>query len=316
MKKISCLLMLLIIFICSGCQIIANNKTEKIDDPLTEEETNNEPLEPSVGNPEVEPTPDTKTEETTSEVVYDEAFDSLEGVDANDLSGLKYAFDTIGFNYMSHTYVYFNDLALSQVKDIFGMTFVSEQKAYFTENYVYRFTDSFSINTAYINRNNNVYSVSLSGDNLKDKLTSSVKESDLKLELENDNVYNTYFSLNSLNSEYVDNYGPLTVKYSDTYSIDYLGWTRVSENKYKCDRMEVIEDFISICAPSYPKEDGTYMTYKYVTVEIAPDKDTYLRIRLYANDTQTGKLDSSRLDKEGKPNWYLLFAEAYISKQP
>ena len=70
--------------------------------------------------------------------------------------------------------------------------------------------------------------------------------------------------------------------------------------------------------PSYPKQDGAYMTYKYVTVEINPNSETYLRIRLYANDTQGGKINYTFMSADENenplyPNWYLLLAEANIS---
>lgn len=304
MRKISYLLILFILVISCGCQLLPEKSPFVPKEEETEEPVTKDPLEPTVG--EV-PT------EKPIEPEYNEPADSVEGIDVSDLSKLKEAFDNVGYNYASETHVYFNSEAISQVYDLFGITFVSNQKACYTENYIYRYTDSFSINTAYINRNNNVYGVSLTGDSIKEKFTNEIKEDNLNKIYENDNLYNYYFSINSLNSEYVDTYGPTSIKYSNTLTIDYLGWTRIGENKYKCDRMEIFKNFISICAPSYPLEDGAYMTFSHVTVEIAPDADTYLRIRLYASETQTGKLISSHLDAVNKPNWYLLFAEAYIN---
>jgi hypothetical protein len=55
------------------------------------------------------------------------------------------------------------------------------------------------------------------------------------------------------------------------------------------------------------------MTFRYVTVELNPDNETQMRLRLYCSPTQSGKMISSHKDLENKPNWYLLFAEAYIS---
>ena len=52
------------------------------------------------------------------------------------------------------------------------------------------------------------------------------------------------------------------------------------------------------------------MTYKYITIEILEDGS--LCIRLYCSTTQSGKLIAEHKDKEGKPNWYMLFAEAKV----
>ena len=86
----------------------------------------------------------------------------------------------------------------------------------------------------------------------------------------------------------------------------------ISENKYKCDREEVLVDFMNLCAPGFTNE-GTYMTFRYVTVELNPDNQTEMRLRIYCSPTQSGKMITSHKDLENKPNWYLLFAEAYIS---
>ena len=54
------------------------------------------------------------------------------------------------------------------------------------------------------------------------------------------------------------------------------------------------------------------MTFRYLTVEINPNANDVLRIRLYSSPTQTGKLISSHVD-QNKPIWYLLFADCYVS---
>ena len=51
------------------------------------------------------------------------------------------------------------------------------------------------------------------------------------------------------------------------------------------------------------------MTFIKVSIELY--EDNTMRIRLYANTTQSGKLIDEHLD-ESKPNWYLLFSEATI----
>lgn len=256
-------------------------------------------------------TPGEATDINSSDVPYEEALDSLDGVDVTDLSLLKEALDSVGSNYTSKTHVYFNKLAVNRVNIILKTTFYCNQVTYYNENYIYRYSKDFVINKGYINLNNNIYNVSLTGTTLNDKLNSVINLDKKELLVENSSVTSNYFTLKELNSAYVDTYGPTTVVYTDTYSVDYAGWTRIGVNKFKCDRTEVIEDFIKLCVPGYGK-DGAYMTYRYVTVEVNPDNVHMLRLRLYASPTQVGKLIDSHIDKE-KPNWYLLFAEAYIS---
>ena len=118
------------------------------------------------------------------------------------------------------------------------------------------------------------------------------------------------FTLFDVNSTYVDTYGPTTVKYSSTYSVDYEGWTRIGENKYKCDRTEVVDHFRQLLTPGLSNE-GTYMTYKYVTVEV--NNDNTLRIRLYCSTTQSGKVIKEHKDIENKPQWYMLLSECIVS---
>ena len=118
------------------------------------------------------------------------------------------------------------------------------------------------------------------------------------------------FTLFDVNSSYVDTYGATTVKYSSSYSVDYEGWTRVAENKYKCDRTEVVEHFRELLTPGLSNQ-GTYMTYKYVTVEI--NQDGSLTIRLYCSTTQSGKVIAEHKDKDNKPQWYMLLSEATIT---
>jgi hypothetical protein len=303
-RKLSFLFLLLIITFCSSCGIVVGKKTE-----------NKVPADEPTKIPTIiEPTLEVPTEPApvvTEEVVYDEPADSLEGVDASDLSGLKGAFDSVGNVYSSKTLVYFNELAVGQVNDIYDTNFYCSLNSIYTNNYIYRYSNDFVINLGYVNYNNNVYTVSLDGSTIDEKYNSTVNVDNLVLALENGNVYDAFFSLKDLNSAYVDTYGPTTVEYSKDYIVDYAGWTRVSANKYKCDRKEVCKDFLAIVAPGF-SNSGTYMTFKYVTVEVNPTNDAYLRIRLYASPTQSGKLIDSHLD-ESKPNWYLLFAEAYIS---
>ena len=243
---------------------------------------------------------------------YNELPDSLEGVDINDLSALKAAFDSIGDNYLSKTKVYFNELALKRVDKIYNTNFYCNQTTIYDENYIYKYSNDFFIDSGYVNYNNSIYHASLEGVDLYSKLNSTINNDSMELLHDNKNIKDCYFTVGNMNSEYVDKYGPTTVKYTSTYTKEYLGWTRISANKYKCDREEVLLDFLSLCAPGFSNE-GTYMTFRYVTVELNPDNETQMRLRLYASPTQSGKMIASHKDLENKPNWYLLFAECYIS---
>ena len=52
-----------------------------------------------------------------------------------------------------------------------------------------------------------------------------------------------------------------------------------------------------------------------MTTELNPNGDNILRIRLYVSTTQSGKLIDFHNDSGNKPNWYMLFSEAYISQK-
>ena len=120
----------------------------------------------------------------------------------------------------------------------------------------------------------------------------------------------TKFTLFDVDSDYVDEYGPTTVKYSSSYSVDYDGWTRIGENKYKCDRTEVVEHFRELLTPGL-SNSGTYMTYKYITVQI--NDDGSLTIRLYCSTNQSGKVVKEHKDQINNPQWYMLLAEGTIT---
>lgn len=301
MKYMKILLLVLFCLICVSC-----NTTIKIPNGGVDTDIPNGGIDGGISN-----VPEVPSPVNPDDIPYEEAPDSLEGVDANDLSELKEALNKVGCNYSAKVKVYFNKLATNRVNIIYNTNFYNNQFMLFNENYIYRYSEDFVINTGYVNYNNSIYTVSLEGETLKDKLISTINKDAMELLHENSNVKDQYFALDELNSSYIDKYGPTTVKYTSSYSKDYLGWTRVSANKYKCDREEVLVDFMHLCAPGFSNE-GTYMTFRYVTVELNPDNENVLRLRLYASPTQIGKLIDSHTDEE-KPNWYLLFAEAYIS---
>ena len=245
---------------------------------------------------------------------YDEPVDSLEGVDEKDLSALKDRFDSITSNYTQETQVYFNKDAVKRVNSLYGVTFVQKSTTLFNENYTY-ISDDDSINdNGRLLKDNKIYDFKLKGKTLFEKVNSLVSDDDFT-ESESTSLNPNTLMLNTLSSEYIDTYGPTSVKYSSSLTIDYEGWTRVSENKYVCDRKEVCTDFSNILIPGYmdiTDKDAlfmsAYMTFKKVSVELYEDS---LRLRLYANSTQIGKLIDEHLNEE-TPNWYLLFAEATI----
>lgn len=298
MKKIGCLLLVLFCFLCASCSNIVPDYKENEETPV---------ITPG-GSPS--DNPDQPSYDILPEVEYNEAPDSVEGVDVTDLSGLKSAIDKVGNNYASMTKVYFNALAVERVIYNYKKPFYCQVTSLYNKNYVYQYNQTFEHNVGYVNYNNNIYTVSLNGVDLPTKLNSNIDKNAMTLFTENKSISDQFFTLDELNSSYVDKYGPTTIVYTKDYSVDYLGWTRIGENKYKCDRPEVIEDFLNICSPGFDN-GGTYMTYRYVTVEVNPGDGYALRLRLYASPTQIGKLIASHKNPENT-NWYLLFAEAYI----
>ena len=245
---------------------------------------------------------------------YDEPIDSIEGIDVTDLSALKQCFDGIKNNYTQETQVYFNKDAVERVNTLYGVTFVQKSTTLFNENYTYRSDDDSINDKGCLLKDGRIYDFKLKGKTLFEKVNSLVSDSDF-VESEKNTLNPNTLTLNALTSTYVDTYGPTSVKYSSSLTIDYEGWTRISANKYMCDRKEVCTDFANILIPGYMDINdkdalfmSAYMTFKKVTVELQDDS---LRLRLYANSTQIGKLIDEHLNEE-TPNWHLLFAEATI----
>ena len=294
MKTIKYIVLMLICLVCVGCQTTVPNP----------------PTSGSTGVPPHTEVPTTPSSTVLPDREYDEEADSVIGVDVTDLSALKTALDGVNTNYALDTYVYFNELAIDRVNIIYDTFFYCKQTTLYNPKYIYQYSDDFGVNVSYLNYNNGIYKVGLEGDELSNKLNSTIDTSSLVLVYENTNVVDKFTTLDELNSEYVDTYGPYTKEFSASYIKEYEGWTRISENKYKCDREEVLVDFMHICAPGF-SNDGTYMTFRYVTVEINPNNTSVLRLRLYASPTQIGKLIPSHKNTE-YTNWYLLFAEAYV----
>ena len=117
--------------------------------------------------------------------------------------------------------------------------------------------------------------------------------------------------LEELNASYIDKYGPAVIKYTSSYSKEYIGWVKSSDNVYRCDHPDVILDFINICMPTYTN-GGTYLTFRYVTVEFTNDIENPMILRLYISPTQIGKVIQEHTNSLNHKT-YLLIAEAYIS---
>lgn len=302
-KKLLFLISLLSISLLAGCYS-GDGYSED-----SENETSNDSFNPSSSSSEV-------YYEVIDKGEYLEKEDSTEGLtedDLKDFSLLINKINTIENNYTKETQVFFNKNAVNRVNKIYDTTFVQNQTSLYASNCVYRYDEEGYINEGYLSKKNEdkTYKVILDGDDVEHRLSSKVKEENLSLVSEEKGFDDYFFTINDIDQTYIDTYGPCTVKYTSSYSVDYEGWTRVGTNKFKCDREEVIKDVMSYVSPGFSNA-GTYMTFRYVTVEVDVDENTPLRVRLYASPTQIGKLIDEHVD-ETKPNWYLLFAEAKIT---
>lgn len=289
---------------------IVTSEEESSEETSSEDQTSSE-------NSSLEESSEEESSEESStpeEIVYDEPLDSVEGIDVTDLSALKEAFDNWGTNYKKHSKTYFNDLALEIVNEIYNTYYIQDKITLCHENYRYVYNEEDSINEAYFNIPGflDIQKSPLYGDTLEERFSSTINQSSIESMQVVANILNYFVGGEDFSSEYVDKYGPKDVSQSGGTTKHYDGWTRVSENKYKCDRLEVINDILKVVAPDFTN-GGTYMTFRYVTVELNPMDGTDMRIRLYASPTQSGKMLEHHLDQENKPNWYLLFAEALIS---
>jgi hypothetical protein len=257
------------------------------------------------GSSEVSSTTSSEVSSTIPEKPYNEPSDSLEGVDASDLSALKDAFDNMSNNYKNESITYYNDEAVKVVNSIFKTDYIQDRTTLVNENYRYAYNEDGRVNEGLINSEglNKFFKIALIGETLEDKLSSTIEESSIVDSEKEGLIEDNYFGFEDLNSDYVDTYGPTD---------KYLGWTRVSENKYRCDRREVFDSFMNLTAPYCPY-GGAYMTFSHVTVELGITEDIDMRIRVYASSTQSGKMIPDHLKQEEKPNWYLLFVESLIS---
>lgn len=230
---------------------------------------------------------------------YAEPVDSGDAIDLTDLSALYNAFNSPVNNYTSSTESFFNYVGAYDYYRHYQKNCIQEKVNYYTETsqYSYPVRDEYLeiLNKGYYNQNNNYYSYALEGDTVEQRLASSVSQNDLTLVKSDASYQDDMFTLGDLNQTYFEN----------------KEFTRVSEKKYQSINKNAFPDFISLCAPGLIN-DGYYMTFSKVTIELDSVENVKFRVRLYASKTQTGKLIETHLDEENRPNWYLLFAEALV----
>lgn len=231
---------------------------------------------------------------------YSEPLDSVEGIDVSNISELTETFSVAKENYTSKTISFFNSIGAYDYYRHYQKNYVQAKNNFLTSSsfYNYPYLEEYLdiLNTGYLNRSNNLYSFSLNGSSIDERLSSTINDENLILKKENARYQNEMFTLEDINEEYLQS----------------KAFTRISEHKYEARGKEVCEDFIDICAPGLINQ-GSYMTFSRVTIEINPLENISYRIRLYASNAQTGKLIEDSLDQTNKPNWYLLFSEALIS---
>ena len=238
------------------------------------------------------------TSEEPPEEVYDEEPDSLEGVDASDLSELYSAFTSLS-SYKASIRSFFNDIGLRDYYRHYQKNYIQESVSLFDEEKTYSYTlmDEYKdvLNFGYLNKNDNYYSYSKRGTTVEERINNSIHDEDLTLVKSNAHYQEDVFSLFSLVPTYLE---------SNAFS-------RISRNKYMISDKAELDKFVLICAPQLIN-NGYYMTFSKATIELAPKEGMKFRVRLYASVTQKGKIMESRLDEANKPNWYLLFSEAVI----
>lgn len=227
---------------------------------------------------------------------YDEPVDSDV---TSDLTDLYNAFQTPVNNYTSSTESFFNSVGAYDYYRHYQKNCIQQKVNYYTNltQYSYPVRDEYLeiLNKGYYNQNGNYYSYSLKGNTVSERLASSLSQEDLSLVKSDTSYQDDMFTLGDLNQTYFDN----------------NEFVKVGDNKYQTTKKESFPDFIDICSPELIN-DGYYMTFSKVTIELDPKDNVKYRIRLYASKTQSGKLIDTHLDETNRPNWYLLFAEALI----
>ncbi len=299
--KILSLLSILFSLSLTGC----NKDSESADNKNILPESQEDYINPSNPNETGEDESDNHNLEDNPqpqkvEPLYDELSDSVENVDTADFSELYSTFSSIGDNYTSTIKGYFNEDGSYDYYRHYQKNYVCDKTCFFTNDVKYtlpELDDYLSIcNSGLINLDHNYYTFALQGYSKEERMAYSLKKSDLTNEIKNKKYQDDLFTISDLNQTYFEE----------------NDFTRISKNKYESTKKEVREQFIDICAPDLINS-GYYLTFSRITIELNPLDNVALRIRLYVNSTQSGKLIGSHKDRDEKPNWYLLFSEAYIS---
>ena len=229
---------------------------------------------------------------------YEEQPDSTEGIDVSDLSDLYNAFNLT--HYQSEYISYFNDVGTYDYYRHYQSNYIQHSISIFSEQMMYSYSpvpELFNeLNEGLINVGNDYYSFFKRGATNEERIASEVYEEDMELVKENSTYQEDVFTLFNLSSDY----------------LELLPFERISRYKYQITETNYVNALLPLCCPLLINT-GHYMTFDRVTIELNPNDQMDYRIRVYASSTQSGKLIDSHLEKEDKPNWYLLFAEARIT---
>ena len=227
---------------------------------------------------------------------YHEGTDVVDG-DPSDITLLVDAFQNIS-SYACEIRSYFNENGLYDYYRHYHQDYVCNSLHLYRPDYMYAtglWGEGFdSLNTGLFNKTDGYYSFKKEGSTFEERLDN--EPIDLELAKADAKYQDDTFMLDDLN---------------ETYFLTN-GFSRINAKKYQSTSLAACEDFVNICAPTLIN-DGHYMTFSRVTVELDLNEELAFRIRLYASPTQIGKLIDSHLDKDDKPNWYLLFSEAIVS---
>ena len=231
-----------------------------------------------------------------SYVEYDEPEDYEEPLD--DISELTPRFNFVeSTSYTTESHTYFNTIGLRDYFRHYYMNYAQDKISYYTDKAYYSHPIENNqyleyTNNGYVNIDNNYYKFQLKGNDIASRLNYEVTQVNLRLTAEHKKYQADMFTLADIDASYLAS----------------KGFKKANDNKYESLDKTCCDDFVNICAPTLVN-NGAYMTFRKVTIELLDDVS--MRIRLYANYTQSGKLVEEHKD-ESKPNWYMLFSEATI----
>ena len=227
---------------------------------------------------------------------YNEPEDYDEPLD--DISDLTTRFNfTDATSYTTESHTYFNNIGLRDYFRHYYRNYTQDKISYYTDKAYYSHPIENNqyleyTNNGYVNIDNNYYKFQLNGNDIASRLNYEVTQANLRLTAEHKKYQADMFTLADIDASYLAS----------------KGFKKVGDNKYETTNRDCCNDLISICAPTLDNT-GSYMTLNKATIELL-DENT-MRIRLYADTIQYGKIVDQHLDP-AKPNWYMLFSEATI----